>query len=83
MKNNWQDYYTGNFHAERDLGWEEEQCSATKKWSMTKRTILNTWTIYERVGFPSYQTPRFYFQNEKQALKKIQELSLTLPKKFY
>ena len=66
--------FKGKFHAEQDLGWEEEYCQVTEKWSRTKRVLLNTWTIYERVGSPEYQTPRFHFENEKQAIKKMDEL---------
>jgi len=70
-------HYKGNFHAEQDISWESEQCPVRKIWTKTKKVSEKTWTIYERVedNFKTYQTPRFYCKNEKEAL----EILKTLP----
>jgi hypothetical protein len=70
---NWKDYYTadGMFHAEQDLSWNAKG----------SRVSENTWTIYEKILIlggihtNSYQTPRFFCKNEKEALAKIAELN--------
>jgi hypothetical protein len=67
-------HYKGKFHIEQDSGYVEEQCPVTKIWSMTKRVSLKTWTLYERVGSPSYQTPRQTFKNENEAQKHLDSL---------
>jgi hypothetical protein len=45
------------FHIEQDRRYEAEQCGVTKKWSNTKVKMISTYTVYEFVGSPSYQTP--------------------------
>jgi len=48
-----------SFHLEQDSGYLPEQCPVTRKWSNTRRVLLPSWTVYEYVGSPSYQTPVF------------------------
>lgn len=47
------------FHIEQDRRYEAEQCGVTKKWSNTKVKMISTYTVYESVGSPSYQTSVF------------------------
>jgi len=68
------------FHIEQDRRYEAEQCGVTKKWSNTKVKMISTYTVYEFVGSPSYQTP--VFQGSKSQCKKwvtTQELSQQTP----
>jgi len=71
----WSAYYNGKFQAEQDYTYVEEQCPFAKTWHMTKKILLKTWTIYERVGKTGYQTPRFFLASEEEALTKIRELA--------
>lgn len=47
------------FHIEQDRTYEAEYSRATKNWTNTKEVSLPTYTVYEYVGSPSYQTPVF------------------------
>jgi hypothetical protein len=67
-------HYKENFHIEQDLGWDDYMCPVTQTWSKTKRIALETWSLYERVGSPSYQTWRKVFKNEKEAQKYLDSL---------
>ncbi len=62
------------FHTEQDARYVPEQCPVTKIWMATKRELLKTWTIYEFVGSPSYQTPLEQGLTESQAKRLLQEL---------
>jgi hypothetical protein len=70
-------YHAGKFHAEQDRGWEPELTPLG--WMRTRQVDLPTWTVYETVGCPSYQTPRFYLPDEKSALRKLTEIRTTAP----
>ena len=50
---------TRKFNIERDTEYLPEQCPVTKKWSATRLALKMTWTVYETVGSPAYQTPVF------------------------
>lgn len=52
------------FHVEQDRAYEFEQCPVTKVWRRTKVVLLKTWTAYEFVGSPAYQTPVFRAKDE-------------------
>lgn len=71
-------HYKGKFHAEQDTGWEGEW-GGDGKWAATKPVSLKTWTIYETVGKPSYETGRFFLKNERAALNKLKTLMLDKP----
>ena len=47
------------FEVEQDRTYEDEWINENTKWASTKVVILPTYTVYERVGSPSYQTPVF------------------------
>lgn len=63
----------GRWHAEQDTDYESEQDCNGVRWR-TKRVSRPTWAIYERVGSPSYQTPRFTLRGESAARAKLSEL---------
>jgi len=47
------------FHIEQDRGYSGEWINQNTKWANTKVNMLSTYTVYESVGSPSYQTPVF------------------------
>lgn len=47
------------FHIEQDRGYSGEWINQNTKWANTKVNMLETYTVYESVGSPSYQTPVF------------------------
>ena len=65
--------YKNKFYAEQDYEYQAEQNHAGN-WRNTKRVMLNTWTIYEYVGSPAYQTPRHHCKNKEEAEKLLATL---------
>ena len=47
------------FCVEQDRTYKGEWIDENTKWARTKVVMLTTYTVYERVGSPSYQTPVF------------------------
>jgi len=47
------------FHIEQDQTYSGELINEKTKWANTKVNMLKTYTVYEFVGSPSYQTPVF------------------------
>ena len=47
------------FHIEQDRGYSGEWINQNTKWANTKVKMVSTYTVYESVGSPSYQTPVF------------------------
>jgi hypothetical protein len=45
------------FHIEQDRSYSGEWINQNTKWANTKVNMLPTYTVYESVGSPSYQTP--------------------------
>lgn len=62
------------FNVEQDDKWVSEQ-HHNGKWAATKRVQLSTWTVYEYVGSPSYQTPIYFAKNETEAREYVESLS--------
>lgn len=56
---------------EQDHEYVSEQCSVTKRWYKTKRVMKNTYTVYETVGKPSYETPVYFAKNYTEAQEYI------------
>ena len=47
------------FHIEQDRTYSGEWINDNTKWANTKVNMVSTYTVYESVGSPSYQTPVF------------------------
>lgn len=47
------------FHIEQDRAFSGEWINEKQKWSNTKVKMISTYTVYESVGSPAYQTPVF------------------------
>jgi len=47
------------FHVEQDRSYSGEWINEETKWAATKVTLVATYTVYESVGSPSYETPVF------------------------
>ena len=47
------------FHIEQDRAFSGEWINEKRKWSNTKVKMISTYTVYESVGSPAYQTPVF------------------------
>jgi hypothetical protein len=47
------------FHIEQDRTYSGEWINDDTKWANTKVNMVSTYTVYESVGTPSYQTPVF------------------------
>lgn len=47
------------FHIEQDRTYSGEWINGKTKWANTKVKMISTYTVYEFVGSPSYQTPVF------------------------
>lgn len=47
------------FHIEQDRTYSGEWINRNTKWTNTKVNMVSTYTVYESVGSPSYQTPVF------------------------
>jgi hypothetical protein len=47
------------FNIDQDLTYEGEWINNDTKYSSTKVVLLSTYTVYESVGSPAYQTPVF------------------------
>ena len=47
------------FHIEQDRSYSGEWINQKTKWANTKVNMFSTYTVYETVGNPSYQTPVF------------------------
>lgn len=47
------------FHIEQDRSYSGEWINQYTKWANTKVKMVSTYTVYESVGSPSYQTPVF------------------------
>lgn len=55
------------FHIEQDRAYSGEWINDKRKWSNTKVKMISTYTVYESVGSPAYQTP--VFQGSKSECK--------------
>lgn len=47
------------FHIEQDRTYSGEWINGGTKWANTAVNMVSTYTVYEFVGSPSYQTPVF------------------------
>jgi len=65
------------FHVEQDARYVPILINEGAKWSNCDRKPLPSWSIYESVGSPAYQTPIITGLSEKQAKTKFQELIRT------
>ena len=70
--------YRGPFHIEQDAEWAPER-RASGKWAATDRKSAKTWSLYETVGSPAYQTLRKTFANEKEARAYLETLPAFTP----
>jgi hypothetical protein len=48
-----------SFYVEQDRTYKGEWINENTEWARTKVVMLPTYTVYEYVGSPSYQTPVF------------------------
>ena len=58
---------------EQDRTYKGEWINDNTKWANTKVTMLRTFTVYETVGSPAYQTPVLCGVSEKMASDYIKE----------
>ena len=63
-----------SFHIEQDYKWVSEQNPVTKQWMKTKQVSLPTYTVYEYVGEPLYQTPVLVGVSNKQAKEYVNSI---------
>jgi hypothetical protein len=47
------------FRVEQDRSYSGELINENTKWANTNVTLVSTYTVYESVGIPSYETPVF------------------------
>lgn len=47
------------FSVQQDRSYSGEEINEKTKWANTKVTLVATYTVYESVGSPSYETPVF------------------------
>jgi hypothetical protein len=63
-----------SFHIEQDYKWVSEQNPVTKQWMKNKQVALNTYTVYEYVGEPLYQTPVLVGVSNKEAKEYVNKI---------